>query len=472
MAPPLHVLIAGAGPCGLLAALQLQQAGVRCTVFERAAESQLEADVGSGYDLSPTSVEVLKRAGLGHAVGDGGLFRSHRAMWAASSDGTVLRLAPLAGKQHAGYYVANRSQLQRLLLGALKKGGLAVGSLDADAGAALLCGYEVVSFDEGDEGVGVEYRQRGRADAPSSVLRGTVLLGCDGVHSAVRRGLHGGSGDGLRFCGAVTWWGGTELVAGTALEAAVAASQAKGDAFMFITGTKACPGSIVAGLTGSSAVGGGKKVTWAMTMPPEAAGAGERVLGGDGRGAPVGEDLTRRGGVVGAEAKAMATEAVAQAGSFVRQLVAGAEESKVTLVGLFDRADLALAWTSEGGRVALLGDAAHPQSPMQGQGVNMALCDAHCVASRLIASQHGGTGSAPASLRAYDNAARRQQVNRIIEKARDVTAYSVSSSRWVTWGTRLAMGFAPLGMIMAEVDSSDVANRLALAALDEELAKA
>ena len=48
----------------------------------------------------------------------------------------------------------------------------------------------------------------------------------------------------------------------------------------------------------------------------------------------------------------------------------------------------------------------------------------------------------------------------------------MSSSRWVTWGTRLAMGFAPLGMIMAEVDSSDVANRLALAALDEELAKA
>ena len=45
----MHVVVSGAGPCGLLVALQLQLAGIRCTVLERAAESQLEADVGSGY---------------------------------------------------------------------------------------------------------------------------------------------------------------------------------------------------------------------------------------------------------------------------------------------------------------------------------------------------------------------------------------------------------------------------------------
>jgi 2-polyprenyl-6-methoxyphenol hydroxylase-like FAD-dependent oxidoreductase len=46
----MHVVVSGAGPCGLLVALQLQLAGIRCTVLERAAESQLEADVGSGYE--------------------------------------------------------------------------------------------------------------------------------------------------------------------------------------------------------------------------------------------------------------------------------------------------------------------------------------------------------------------------------------------------------------------------------------
>ena len=45
----MHVVVSGAGPCGLLVALQLQLAGIRCTILERAAESQLEADVGSGY---------------------------------------------------------------------------------------------------------------------------------------------------------------------------------------------------------------------------------------------------------------------------------------------------------------------------------------------------------------------------------------------------------------------------------------
>ena len=46
----MHVVVSGAGPCGLLVALQLQLAGIRCTVLERAAESQLEADVGGGYE--------------------------------------------------------------------------------------------------------------------------------------------------------------------------------------------------------------------------------------------------------------------------------------------------------------------------------------------------------------------------------------------------------------------------------------
>ena len=53
--------------------------------------------------------------------------------------------------------------------------------------------------------------------------------------------------------------------------------------------------------------------------------------------------------MVGAEAKALAMNAVAKGGSFVQDLIAGAEERKVTLVGLYDRADLERAWTSEGG---------------------------------------------------------------------------------------------------------------------------
>ena len=78
----------------------------------------------------------------------------------------------------------------------------------------------------------------------------------------------------------------------------------------------------------------------------------------------------------------------------VKGIVEAADVSNVTLVGLYDREDLDLAWTSPRGRVALLGDAAHPQSPMQGQGVNMALFDGYSVAARLVAVAHRRSGAA------------------------------------------------------------------------------
>ena len=49
---------------------------------------------------------------------------------------------------------------------------------DGAASARLLCGYEVVSFQEDREGVNVEYRPRGQAaTAAISVLRADALLG-------------------------------------------------------------------------------------------------------------------------------------------------------------------------------------------------------------------------------------------------------------------------------------------------------
>ena len=193
----MHVVVSGAGPCGLLVALQLQLAGIRCTVLERAAESQLEADVGGGYDLSPTTADILKRVGLGHALGSDGPFRPYKAFSVSATDCNVdsaLRLSPLSDD---GGFHASRSVLQRLLLNALRAGGLATiqhategiedaaegcdanaSPADGAASARLLCGYEVVSFEEDGEGVNVEYRPRGQAaTAATSVLRADALLG-------------------------------------------------------------------------------------------------------------------------------------------------------------------------------------------------------------------------------------------------------------------------------------------------------
>ena len=74
------------------------------------------------------------------------------------------------------------------------------------------------------------------------------------------------------------------------------------------------------------------------------------------------------------------------------------------------------------------------------------------------------------SLKAYDNPDRRRDVNKIIQKARDVTAWSVSKNPLVTRVMRFAMSRLPLDWIMAEIDSSDVANSNALAALEKDMA--
>lgn len=62
-APP--VIIAGAGPCGLLAAVVLRRRGVPVVVVDRVARERLEQDVGSAFDLSDTTLAILRRLGLG-----------------------------------------------------------------------------------------------------------------------------------------------------------------------------------------------------------------------------------------------------------------------------------------------------------------------------------------------------------------------------------------------------------------------
>jgi 2-polyprenyl-6-methoxyphenol hydroxylase-like FAD-dependent oxidoreductase len=58
--PKLPVVIAGAGPCRLVAAITLQKEGVQFVIVERAARKRLCSNVGSGFDLAPMVIDILK----------------------------------------------------------------------------------------------------------------------------------------------------------------------------------------------------------------------------------------------------------------------------------------------------------------------------------------------------------------------------------------------------------------------------
>lgn len=81
----------------------------------------------------------------------------------------------------------------------------------------------------------------------------------------------------------------------------------------------------------------------------------------------------------------------------VPELVRRAEETEVIAFSMYDRNPIP-RWTSN--RITLLGDAAHPMLPAEGQGANLAIQDAVALAAHL---RGVGPGEIPAALRRYSD---------------------------------------------------------------------
>jgi salicylate hydroxylase len=168
-------LIAGGGIGGLACALALARAGVRSAVLE---QSSALAEVGAGLQLGPNAVRVLADWGLMDALQACAAFPEALRVRDAHGGQPLghLRLGAMALARHGQVYATlHRADLHGLLLNAVQR---------MPDEVSLRLGARVTAFEETGDGVQVMLEQ-GKA------LQGEALIGCDGLWSRVRTHLLG-----------------------------------------------------------------------------------------------------------------------------------------------------------------------------------------------------------------------------------------------------------------------------------------
>ena len=180
------ILIAGAGIGGLTAASCLMKAGYDVEVYEQAPEL---SEIGAGIQLSANAMHVLNDLGLGKAIA-GLSVRPGAYVFRLHDTGEIIGQFPLAD-EHERLNGAPYNQLHRADLHDL----LAAKARDFNKDVVRL-NRRVAGFKESDAGVELFF-------ADSSRARGDLLIGADGVKSAVRAQIAGA--DHATYTGDAAW---------------------------------------------------------------------------------------------------------------------------------------------------------------------------------------------------------------------------------------------------------------------------
>jgi 2-polyprenyl-6-methoxyphenol hydroxylase-like FAD-dependent oxidoreductase len=195
--PP--VLIAGGGIGGLAMALTLEQIGVPCIVFEAVPGLR---PLGVGINLQPNAVRELYDMGIGAADLDRvGLPAKEWAL--VGRNGNDIYSEPrgtLAGYRWPQYAV-HRGQFHMLLFDKLR---------ERSRGGALRLGQRVTGYENNADGTVTAFIAH--EDGGTSRETGAVLIGADGIHSAIRAQMHPGQPP-IHWGGALMWRGTTRAKA-------------------------------------------------------------------------------------------------------------------------------------------------------------------------------------------------------------------------------------------------------------------
>ncbi|VTU17049.1 flavin-dependent oxidoreductase [Variovorax sp. PBL-E5] len=187
-----EVIVLGAGIGGLTLALSLHQAGIACRVYEAVAELR---PLGVGINLLPHATRELSELGLLPALDAIGV-RTQESVFFNSHGQLVFReAAGIAAGYDWPQYSIHRGDLHAVLLAA---------TLERLGPGSVVCGHRCTGVEQDASGVTARFAAPGGAALAS--VRGAVAVGCDGIHSALRRQLYPNEGP-PRYSGINMWRG-------------------------------------------------------------------------------------------------------------------------------------------------------------------------------------------------------------------------------------------------------------------------
>jgi 2-polyprenyl-6-methoxyphenol hydroxylase-like FAD-dependent oxidoreductase len=174
----MHVVIIGGGIAGLSQALSLHQIGVSCRVYEAVPTL---APLGYGINLQPNAVRELTALGLGDRLAAVGVLTEELAFY--NKHGQLIWSEPRG--RAAGYrwpqISISRSELHKVLLAAVRE------RLSSDA---IVTGHRLTGFEQRCEKVLAHFADPSGHRVGSA--EGDILIGADGIHSAVRQHFYKG----------------------------------------------------------------------------------------------------------------------------------------------------------------------------------------------------------------------------------------------------------------------------------------
>ncbi|MFD6281658.1 FAD-dependent monooxygenase [Streptomyces sp. NPDC060209] len=345
------VLVAGAGPVGLTAASELRRRGVSCRVVDRLpARLPYARAVG----VQPRTLEIWDRMGMIREALETAVPLKGQLLYVNGEEGPRIDLE-LPPEVPYGFAALPQYETERLLEDLLRRWG---GHVERDT--------ELVSFEQDSEEVRIVLSLPAGG---TEELTARYLVGCDGAHSVVRKGL------GLSFEGAalpdeymlgdveVDW----DLPAGYGIRASRVVDGHTDDLLVCIP------------------LPGDRRYRMSMATPPELSRAGREDADGVAHGLS-GE----HGPVPGIEHIQAVLDRLSPRPTTASSLRwSSVFRISHRIVGRYGR-----------GRVFVAGDAAHIHPPTGAQGMNTGVQDAFNLAWKLAAAARGRAGAG--LLESYD----------------------------------------------------------------------